>query len=94
MPDNHRGMPLNGNHRPTPRLSRLIVQQSNSLYGVTPEKAQGMVDKYRDKRDKLDRALPYYSGDNPSIVRYMDDVSADASALNDFIKNRPGIYKP
>jgi hypothetical protein len=87
-------MPTGNNHRPTPRLSRLIAEQSNSLYGVTPEKAQGMVDEYRDKRDKLDRVLPYYSGDSPSVVRSMDDVNADASALNDFIKNRPGIYKP
>lgn len=27
MPDNHRGMPLNGNHRPTPRVQQAIARQ-------------------------------------------------------------------
>lgn len=79
MGTTHRGMPTGNNHRPTPRLSRLIAEQSNSLYGVTPEKAQGMVDEYRDKREwaKVNKSSKFDAR-----------VADDASAINDFIKNR------
>jgi hypothetical protein len=82
-------MPTGSNHRPTPRLSRLIAEQSNSLYGVTPEKAQGMVDKYRLNRDflkKIDESR--YSSDNIALKTLKSGITADESALNNFIKNR------
>ena len=59
MPDNHRGMPLNGNHRPTPRLARLMARAQNDLYefpsdssvAFTPEETQEYINNYRDGRN-------------------------------------------
>lgn len=47
MPDNHRGTPIAGNHRPTPRLAKKLSNHYDLGYGET----QKRLDNYRTLRD-------------------------------------------
>jgi len=92
MAEDHRGRIVgnpgtsHGGHRPTPRLAQLIVDQSNALYGVTPEKAQGMINDYRNTRDGLAEGA---FAESSQLDRLSSENQQEASALNDFIANRP-----
>ena len=55
MPDNHRGTPMNGNYRPTPRLARLLARQMSTSAFKSPfssEYAQSELDAYRYARNE------------------------------------------
>ena len=55
MPYNEKGAPIPGNHRPTPRLARLVARQmSTSAFSssFSPEYAQSEIDNYRYARDE------------------------------------------
>jgi hypothetical protein len=88
MPDNHRGMPLNGNHRPTPRLAQLLARQMSTSAFKSPfssEYAQSELDHYRYARDEhaKDVSTGYLSEEEAN-----ERTAPERNAINKAIRNR------
>ena len=58
MPNNHRGMPIADNYRPTPRIAQMLTTWVNKTSGLEPgdkpyttADARAYITEYRDVRD-------------------------------------------
>ncbi len=88
MGTTHRGMPTGSNHRPTPRLSRLLARQMSTSAFKSPfssEYAQSELDHYRYARDEhaKDVATGYLSEEEANAR-----TAPERNAINKAIRSR------
>lgn len=83
MPSTHRGVPVPGNHRPTPRLVQMMAHELGRFWGgAIPEEyrdatAQNMIDSHRAGVEKGQ----YGSGSTPFISHVIKNRSDIADAI-------------